>query len=158
MGKPDRNSPRLVRRIAMTTIFGLRQDYFLSQFGEDKRYAVVSDEEMANPDFMIDAIGDVRLKILDSPDRKCTDHYIDKHRDLDGYFVNLDGTEFQFGDELAETNRYFWRDTIQTSQPRKTALRIRKENREAIREILSVERADNPAKTALWGVRPANDQ
>lgn len=141
-----------------TVVYGLRADIFCSQISENDRYTVISDEELSNADFMIDAIASIREKVIGLPHRNCSDFYMDLHRDLERYFAGGNGEEVIFGDELAETDGEWWRDTIQTSEPRAQPLRVRSDNKERLRIILSIHRVCFPAEAALWGVRPANDK
>ncbi len=122
------------------------------------KYEMISDNDLSNPLFMVDAIASIRERVIGLPHRNCSDFYMDLHRDLDGYFADGIGEEIIFGDELAETDGEWWRDTIQTPEPRTEPLRVRSDNKERIRIILSIHRACYPAEAALWGVRPANDK
>ena len=141
----------------MIVIHGLRADIFCSQISDDNRYTVISEDALENPPFMIDAIADIRLEILNHPSRACSDYFVDMLLAMEGYFINVDGSEYIFTDALAEERRDFWRHTIQTPEPRTKALQLREESRDFIRELLSIYKARYPAKAALWGVRPAND-
>ena len=139
-------------------IHGLRQEYFLSQYSDDQKFLIITREEIANSLFRLDAVENIRQEVWQLSDRTCTDHFLDMQLMLVGYFINPDGSEYCFTDALYEERRDFWRHTIKTALPRSSPFRLREENQDFILEILSIYRATNPAKAALWGVRPANDE
>ncbi len=139
-------------------IFELNHAYFLAQFGDDKVFEIVSDSELANGLFRLDALNSIREIVLPLPHRVCTDYSADLYRDLDGYFVDETGVEVYLDLEpLWDAPDEWWRDTVQTITPRTEAIRLRVENKERLRVLFSLYRACYPMKAMLWSVRPHND-
>ncbi|MBL4829521.1 MAG: hypothetical protein JKY55_06510 [Aliivibrio sp.] len=139
-------------------VYGLDQNHFLDQFNDDQVFKIVTDAELRRPLFRLDGINSVRDTINTLPHRKCLDFFIDKYRDLPGYFADENGNEvFLNTDSVLDCPDEWWRDSLKSPKPRTTAIILRAENTERFRVILSLYRAYFPERAMLWGVRSSND-
>ena len=138
-------------------VFELNQENFLAQFREDQVFEEVSDDELSDQRFRLDALKTVREDLLTIPHRQCADHIADRYRDVDGYYIDDNEREIYLDlKPLWEMPDEAFRDSIQTSEPRTTAIRLRQENRERLRLIFNIYRGSFPEKSALWGIHDQN--
>lgn len=139
-------------------IEGSGEAHFLACFKENQVFRIVTDDELKNGLFRLDALNSVRQKVLTIPHRVCTDYCTDLYRDLQGCFAGEDGTEvFLDLEPFWDAPDEWWRDAVQTTAPRTKAIRLNDENTERLRVIVSLYRACFPGQAMLWGVRPDND-
>lgn len=139
-------------------IDGSGEALFFARFKENQVFSIVTDDELKNEQFRLDGLNSVRNGVFAVPHRVCTDYYTDLYRDLQGCFVSEDGKEiFLDLEPFWNTPDEWWRDAVQTAEPRTRAIRLHVENTERLRVILSLYRACFPTRAMLWGVRPDND-
>lgn len=120
-------------------------------------FKVITDVELFNDNYRLDALNTIGIDLDDITHRQCKDYLTDLYRDLNGTFIDAVGAEiFLDLEPIWEACDEWFRDAIQTSAPKIKPLKIRAENRERLRGIISLYRAYYPSKAMLWGVRPAN--
>lgn len=54
-------------------------------------FKIVTDQELENDEFRLDALNSIRTAIKDKTHRKCIDYFCDAYRDLSGVLINQNG-------------------------------------------------------------------
>lgn len=124
-----------------------------------KTFTQVTDKELENPLFRIDAFNAIaaRLKAHKISHRLCHEFFTDQYRDLDGCFFDKSGNEIFLDMEVLEDAPEEWyRDNFYRSYEDGQNIVLRVENRERFRTLFSLVRAYDPMGF-MWGVRVAND-
>lgn len=126
-------------------------------FCQSLSVGLVSDIELANPDF----IRDVRAFCLqlNISSYHWHDHLIDLYRDYRGHVLDESGAEIILNTCVFETPsiRDWFRDFCCTACPDHITPYVRGEAKVRVRVLATILRAVYPAQALLWGVRPAND-
>lgn len=138
-------------------IYGLGQEYFLAQFNEDQIHERVRNDELENDLFQADALDSVRARFKTFPYVMMNDVYTNLYRDLEGYFSDGQKEIFLDLNPLWDTPPEWWRDSVFSDGRVGKSIRLREENRERLRVIISIHRAFYPEDALLWGVCPANN-
>lgn len=117
---------------------------------------LVGDHQIGNPDYLRDLKAFV--KSLDVSDCRWHEHLSNLYRDFPGWVIGPGGREVFLNMEeferqgIREWFRDFLRPCPDTVQPR-----VRREAVERVRILATILSAHFPVQSALWGVRPAND-
>ena len=151
------NSPDLESKMKKAVIYGLSHELFLSQFREDQVFKQVSDSELEDDLYQADALDSIRARFGTVSKAMLNDLYTDLYRDLEGYFTDGHAEIFLDLTPLWDTPEEWWRDSVMPESRAGTPIRLRQENRERLRAILSIHRAAFPQDSILWGIRPVND-
>lgn len=118
---------------------------------------IVSDAELANPEF----IRDVRTHArgLDLTRDGWMLWLADAYRDYPGLIVDAADAAVTLDLAVFDTAsiRYWFRDFVERETPAHIRPRLRTEARERVRVLATLLRATHPRAAALWGVRAAND-
>lgn len=130
----------------------------LSQgYCQSLRTRIVTDAELANPEFIRDVRTHARgLKLT-------RDRWLswleDAYRDYPGVMIGDDKEDAPLDLGVFDTAsiRYWFRDFIERETPADIRPRLRTEARERVRVFATLLRVMNPRAASLWGVRAAND-
>jgi hypothetical protein len=136
---------------------GLCDDCYLQGFCQEQVRQIVSVAELENEAFRLDACNAVVEHVKDIPYRNCPTHFADWHMSFGGVILEANGEEASAEDfdALMDAPDEWWRDTFYRKHTH--AIGLRSENRQRLRALFTLLRAQNPVKAALWGVHPAND-
>lgn len=120
-------------------------------------FKVITDAELFNDNYRLDALNTIGIDLNGITHRQCKDYLTDLYRDLNGTFINAAGAEiFLDLEPVWDACDEWFRDALQTPIPKTTPLKIRAENKERLRVIISLYRAYYASKALLWGIRHAN--
>lgn len=121
-----------------------------------KSVAVVSDDQLSDPDYLRDFKEFVRF--LDISDCRWLEHLSNLYRDFPGWIVGPEGEEvFLDMEEFERPNIREWFRDFSTPMRDGARPRVREEARERVRILATVLSARYPFDAMLWGVRVAND-
>lgn len=131
---------------------GLLDKRSFAKLSEGQKFKLVSIVELEDEMFRLRGLNDVRKHLLEVPPCTCMNKIDKLYCDLNGVIINDSGEEvFVDSTELLDIVGFEWfRDTVKKDKPRTTAIRLRSENRERIRLILTIFRACFPEDAIHW--------